>query len=71
MNKPTTDFDLLRLIDALRPRDYRVTIIAPDGRATDSPKFATSTGAALWTKANANPDRDVVMTHFAASHERN
>lgn len=71
MNKPTTDFDLLRLIDALRPRDYRVTIIAPDGRATDSPKFITNAEAVAWAKANANPDRDVVMTHFTASHERN
>jgi hypothetical protein len=71
MNKPTTDYDLLRLIDAIRPRDYRVTIIAPDGRTTDSPKFATSTEAALWAKANANSDGDVVMTHFEESHQRN
>ncbi len=71
MNKPTTDFDLLRLLDALRPRDYCCSVIEPDGSTTDNPKFTTSTEAALWAKANANPDRDVVMTHFAASHERN
>ena len=71
MNKPTIDFDLLRLIDALCPRDYCCSVIAPDGKTMSSPKFATSTEAALWAKANANPDRDVVMTHFAASHQRN
>lgn len=64
MNKPTTDFDLLRLFDALRPKDYRVTIIAPDGKTTESPKFGTQDEAKVWAAANADVSRDVVMTHF-------
>ncbi len=35
MKVPTPDFDLLRIFEALRPKDYRVIIIAPDGSPTD------------------------------------
>jgi hypothetical protein len=61
----------LRLFDALRPMDYRVTIIAPDGSTTESPKFATSAEACKWAKANANSERDVVMKRFANSAANN
>jgi hypothetical protein len=71
MNNPTTDFDLQRLFDTLRPRDYRITLITRNGSSTDSPWFATEDEARRWTEAHADIDRDVVMTLFAASHERN
>ena len=71
MNNPTIDFELLRLVDALRPRDYRVTLIARNGSTTDSPWFATKAEACRWAEAHADVDRDVVVTLFAASYERN
>lgn len=70
MNNPA-DLDLLRLFDALRPRDWQVTLIAPDGTLTHSPKFATKPEAQRWSKANAKLNSDVVVTGFAASHENN
>jgi hypothetical protein len=71
MRKPAPDFELLRLFDALRPRDYRCTVIAPDGSTTDSPKFATSAEASAWVAANSDATRDVVMTRRTNSCERN
>jgi hypothetical protein len=71
MKKPTAEFDLLRIIDTLRPRDYRVTLIAPNGSTTDSPWFATKAEARWWAEAHADVNRDVVVTLFAASYERN
>lgn len=70
MNKPTTEFDLLRIINILRPRDYRVTLIARNGSTTDSPWFATKDEARRWAETHADVER-VVVTHFAASYERN
>lgn len=69
MLKPTPD--LLHIIDALRPKDYRITLIARNGSTTDSPWFATKAEARRWTEAHADVKRDVVVTHFAASYERN
>ena len=71
MKVPTPDFDLLRIFEALRPKDYRVTIIAPDGSTTDSPKFATQAKAQRWAVANSTPERDVILTRYANSAERN
>jgi hypothetical protein len=71
LKKSTAEFDLLRIIDASRPRDYRVTLIARNGSTTNSPWFATKAEARRWAEAHADVDRDVVVTHFAASHERN
>lgn len=70
MNKPA-DLDLLQLFDALRPRDYRITLIAPNGSTTNSPWMATRAEARAWAAAHADVTQDVVMTHHAASHERN
>lgn len=60
-----------RVIDALRPRDYKVTLIAPDGSLTESPRFATKPEAQRWAKAHARINEDVVVTHCENSPEKN
>jgi hypothetical protein len=71
MSKPRPDLELLRLLNAFRPRNYQITLIARDGSTTNSPKFATRAEAREWAVAHTDVGRDVVMTHFSASHERN
>ena len=73
MSKPPTNIglELLKLFDAMRPRDYRCTVIAPDGSTMESPKFATSGEASAWVTANSDATRDVVMTRCTNSCERN
>ena len=71
MNKPAHGIELLRLLDFARPKDYRCTVIKPDGSATDSPKFATSAEASAWARRHADPARDVIMTRRTNSCERN
>jgi hypothetical protein len=70
MSKPAPDFDLLRLFDALRPRDFRVQIVAPDGSITHDAKFATKSEAKIWANANRQP-ADVAITHRVDSSSKN
>jgi hypothetical protein len=64
-----SDIELLRILD-LRPQDYRVQIIRPDGTITCDRKFGTKADAARWAKANRQPS-DVAMTQFTNSAANN
>jgi len=70
MNKQSSDFDLLRLFDALRPKDYQARIINPAGELTHDAKFATKADAVAWGKANRQ-SADVVMTRYVESCSKN
>jgi hypothetical protein len=51
MNNPLADIELLRFFDALRPREYRATIVAPDGSVTYDRYFSTKEGARAYGTA--------------------
>lgn len=72
MSKPPTNIglELLRLFDALRPKDYQVQIVAPDGSITHDAKFGTKDEAKRFATANRGA-MDMVMTHFLDSAARN
>jgi hypothetical protein len=70
MKKPTTDYDLLRIIGTLRPLDYCCSIVAPDGSVMHEARFATEAEAKTWIAANQG-ERDMGIRHFVNSAERN
>jgi hypothetical protein len=51
MSKPLADIEFFRLCDALRPREYRATIVAPDGLVTHDKYFSTKEGARAYGTA--------------------
>jgi hypothetical protein len=67
----STKIERRRLFDALPPRDYRCSVIKPDGSTIDSPKFTTQAEAHRRAAANSNLESDVVLTRYANSAERN
>lgn len=72
MSKPPTSIDpeLLRLFASLRPKDYRVQIVSPDGSITHAAKFGTKDEAKRYAIANRG-ERDMAMTHFVDSAASN
>jgi hypothetical protein len=68
MLKPTPH--LLRFIEALRPKDYRCSIVNPAGLVTHEAQFATEAEAKKWTVAN-RCEGDMAMVHFTNSAVNN
>jgi hypothetical protein len=64
------NIELCRLLESIRPKDYRVQIIRPDGTITCDRIFGTKAEASRWAKANRQPS-DVAMTHFINSAANN
>lgn len=58
MNKLITDLEMLRHIDTMRPKDFKVTLIAPNGALTHSPKFATK------AKRNSGPRSTLTLARM-------
>ena len=62
--------ELLRLLDAVRPKDFRVQIVAPDGSIVADRKFETKDEAKRFINENRG-DGDVAITQFVDSARNN
>jgi len=54
----------------MRPKDYRVQIIAPDGSVRHDRKFSTKADASKWANAKRQA-ADVAMTQFTDNAANN
>ena len=62
--------ELLRVLDAVRPRDFRVQIIAPNGSIVADRKFGTKDEANRFANENRG-ERDVAMTQYVDNAANN
>jgi hypothetical protein len=71
MTKPTNDFELLRQLAVLRPRNFRVQIVNPAGEITHEAKVATKEEARRYILEHRQEKDTAVTHHILNSCENN